>query len=194
MKRILLGGLLGGLAMFLWEGLAHEALPLGEAGIKGLSDDTPVVVSIKASVKEPGFYMFPWVEETSGMTGAQKQEAMQRTMEKAKQGPAGLMVVHPEGRDYSMPKLLGVQAVLDILAMLLAAALVAWSAVLKSYGSRVLFVAALGLLPGLTVHLPLWNWYAFPAAYAMAQIFVHVAGFLLGALVVAAMVRPARYI
>jgi hypothetical protein len=31
-KNILLAGLLGGLALFAWESVAHMALPLGEAG------------------------------------------------------------------------------------------------------------------------------------------------------------------
>src|ERR1043165_6600426 len=109
MKRILLGGLLGGIAMFLWEGLAHEVLPLGEAGIKGLSNQPAILAALKENVKEPGFYIFPWMEETPGMTSAQKQQAMQQAMEKAKQGPAGLMVVHPEGTDYSMGSLLAMQ-------------------------------------------------------------------------------------
>ena len=194
MKRILLGGLLGGIAMFLWEGLAHEVLPLGMAGIKGLSIDAPVSAAIKQSLQDPGFYIFPWVDHTPAMSSAQKKEAVQKTMDQAKIGPAGLMVVHPEGRDYSFGKLLGTQAVFDILTMLLAAFLVAWCAALKGYGARVLFVAVLSLLPALTVHLPQWNWYEFPAAYTMAQILVNVVGFLLGALIVAAMVKPARYI
>jgi len=194
MKRILLGGLAGGIAMFLWEGIAHEVLPLGEAGIKGLNNQAAVLAALKENVKEAGFYIFPWMEETPGMTRAQKQQAMQQAMEKARQGPAGLMVVHPEGTDYSMPKLLGVQALLDIGVMLLASVLVAWSAPLKSYSAKVLFVAALGLLPTLTVELPMWNWYRFPGAYAGAQLVVHLVGFLLGGLGIAAMVRPARYI
>lgn len=194
MKRIILGAVVGGIAMFLWEGLAHEALPLGEAGLKGLSAESPAVAAIKQNINAPGFYLFPWVEETPGMTSAQKQQAAQKSMQQAKVGPAGLMVVHPEGMDYSMPKLLGIQCVLDILTMLLASVLVSWCAVLKGYGARVLFVAALGLLPTLTVHLPLWNWYNFPGAYTAAQFVVHAVGFLLGGLVVAALVRPARYI
>jgi hypothetical protein len=32
-KRIILAGVLGGIAMFIWTAIAHMALPLGEAGI-----------------------------------------------------------------------------------------------------------------------------------------------------------------
>jgi hypothetical protein len=194
MKRIILGGVLGGIAMFLWEGLAHEVLPLGEAGVKMLSHEPPVLAALKENVKEPGFYIFPGFDQPPGMTSEQKQQAMQKAMDKARAGPAGLMVVHPEGTDYAMGKLLGMQCVFDVVTMLLAAFLVAWSAPLKAYGSRLIFVAVLGLLPTLAVHLPQWNWYRFPVAYTMAQFVVHLVGFAIGGLIVAAMVRPARYI
>ena len=194
MNRIILGGLLGGILLFLWEGLAHEVLPLGEAGIKGFSNQAVVLASLKENVKESGFYIFPWMEETPGMTSDQKKQAMQAAMEKGKQGPTGLMMIHPQGRDYSMPKLLGAQFVFDLAAMLLAAFLVSWCGVLKSYGSRLFFVTALGLFPVLSAHLPQWNWYGFPGAYTSAQAVMDVVGFLLGGLAVAGLVRPARYI
>src|SRR5215831_3378116 len=162
MKRIILGGILGGIAMFMWEGFAHEVLPLGEAGIKGLGNETPVVTSIKENVQQAGFYAFPWRDETPGLS---KQEVMQKAMEKAKAGPAGIMIVSPGGVEYNMGKLLGVQSAFDIVAMLLAAALVSWAGVLKGYGGRVAFVTLLGLFPVLSVDLPYHNWYAFPGTY-----------------------------
>ena len=190
MKRILLGGVLGGLAMFFWEGLAHEVLPLGQAGLNGLAIDSAVPVAAKQGIRQAGLYMFPWYEETPQMTSDQKKQGMQKAMEQAKAGPTGMMVVYPEGRDYSAGKLLATQAVLDILVMLLAAVLVARGTVLKSYGARAGFVGALGLIPGLTVHLPFWNWYGFPTAYATAQIVMHIVAFVVGGLVVGALVRP----
>jgi hypothetical protein len=189
MKRIILGGILGGIAFFMWEGLAHDVLPLGEAGIKSLSNETVILTALKDNVKEPGFYIFPGAVESPGVS---KGQAMQTAMEKAKAGPAGIMIVHPEGIDYSMGKLLGVQCAFDIVVMLLAAALVSWAGVLKGYGGRVMFVTVLGLFPTLSVDLPLWNWYRFPASYTAAQFVEHLAGYLIGGLVVAAIVKPSR--
>jgi hypothetical protein len=189
MKRILLGGILGGIAFFIWEGLAHEVLPLGEAGLKGLSNEPAVLVALKENVKEPGFYIFPWMVQAPGLT---KDQAMQKTMEKSKAGPAGIMIVHPEGIDFSMGSLLGTQCALDIVVMLLAAALVSWAGVLKGFGGRVMFVTLLGLFPTLSVDLPFWNWYRFPSAFTAAQFFEHLVGYFIGGLVVAAIVKPAR--
>ena len=46
MTRILLAGLLAGLAVFAWESIAHMALPLGDAGIKPLSNEQAVVTLV----------------------------------------------------------------------------------------------------------------------------------------------------
>jgi hypothetical protein len=117
---------------------------------------------------------------------------MQKTMEKAKIGPAGIMVVAPGGVEYNMGVLLGKQCGFDIVAMLIAAALVSWAGVLKGYGGRVTFVTLLGLFPTLSVDLPFWNWYGFPSTFTAAQFVVHIVGYLVGGLVLAAIVKPVR--
>ena len=175
--------------MFMWEGLAHEVLPLGEAGIKGLSNEPPVLAALRDNVKEAGFYIFPWMDTTPGPS---KDQAMQKTMEKARAGPAGIMIVAPGGVDYNMGTLLGKQCAFDVVAMLLAAALVSWAGVLKGFGGRAMFVTLLGLFPTLSVDLPFNNWYGFPATFTAAQFVVHLVGYLVGGLVVAAIVKPAR--
>jgi hypothetical protein len=80
-KRILLAGMLGGLALFLWETVAHVVSPLGEAGIRALSNEQAVLAALKENVKEPGFYFFPAPENKPGMT-KQQQQAMQVAMDK----------------------------------------------------------------------------------------------------------------
>jgi len=189
MKRIILGGILGGIAMFMWEGLAHEVLPLGEAGIGGMTGEPAVMACIKDNVKQGGFFIFPWMDTTPGLT---KDQRMQKTMEKAKVGPAGLMVVSPGGMEYNMGTLLGKQCLFDIVAMLLAAALVSWAGVLKGFGGRLGFVTLLGLLPTLSVDLPFNNWYGFPNTFTAAQFVMHMVGYFVGGLLIAVIVKPTR--
>ena len=186
-KRIVLAAILGGLAMFIWEFVAHDMLPLGEAGLKPL-DSEPFSAAVKASVREPGFYMFP-MGETAGMSGAQKQAAMQQYMDKSRVNPTGLMVVYPQGRDFNFGKNLATQFACDVAAMLLVSALVAWATMLKGLGARLLFVTSFGLIPTLVVQIPLWNWYGFPTAYMLAQATVNLGSFFAGGLVVAWLVR-----
>lgn len=190
-KKIVLAGILGGIALFLWESVAHMVLPLGEAGIKAIGNEQTVIAALKENIKEPGLYFFPAPDRTPGMSREQQQEAERKLQEKWRTGPSGIMVFHPEGVGVSFPQQLGTQFGADVLAMLLAALLLSWATGLASYAGRVLFVALLGLFPTLAVEIPLWNWYGFSTIYMLAQFTVHLAGFALAGLVVAALVRPA---
>ena len=190
MKRILLAGLLGGLALFLWEFVAHDVLPLGEAGLRSLDKVNSLAMqeAWRAAVKEPGFYMVPGPDTRPGMTAQEKQDDMAKFQESWRKGPSGIMVVHPEGSDKAIGLQLGTQFAGDVVVMLLAAFVVAQ---LRPAGFvyKVMMVAMLGLLPTLQSELPQWNWYGFPTQFMLAQLTTHLVGFCLGGLILAKLVR-----
>ncbi len=188
MKRIILGAILGGLAMFIWDFIAHEVLPLGEAGVKSI-DNEPLQTAIQANIKDAGFYIFP-APDISGMSKAQQEAAMQQAAEKMRKGPTGIMVVYPQGREFVMPKNLATQYISDVLEMLVAGVLVAWATRLKAYTPRLAFITILGLIPALATLVPQWNWYGFPTLYMLSQTVTTLLGFLAGGLVVAKLVHP----
>jgi hypothetical protein len=191
MTKILLAGLLGGIAMFMWEGLAHEVLPLGEAGVSGLSNEAAIVSTVKDNVKQAGFYIFPGGDLLQpGLTGAQREEAMKKAAEQWKAGPAGIMVVHPEGLGGDAPVNLVTQALFDIGVTLVAAILLSF-APLSSFGARLAFVTAIGLVPTLNAELPYWNFYGFPTVFVMAQALIHLVGFAVAGVVLGMMVKSA---
>ena len=190
-KKIILAGILGGLALFVWEAMAHMMLPLGEAGVKAIGSEQIVLSALKENIKEPGFYFFPAPDRTPGMSKEQRQEAERKIQETWRTGPSGIMVFHPQGTGVTFPQQLATQCIADVLAMLLAAILLSWVTGITGYAGRVLFIALLGLFPTLAVEVPLWNWYGFPTIYTLAQFTIHLAGFAVGGLVLAALVRPA---
>ncbi len=178
MSKILLAGVLGGLALFAWESVAHMVLPLGEAGVRGLGEhETPVLAAFKDHVKEPGFYYFPAPEDKPGMTTEQKGKAMEVAMQRAASEPAGILIVYPQGRVVTLGTRLPIQLAADVVVML------------KGYGSRVGFVTLMGLIPTLQTDMPQWNWYGFPGTYFAAQFLVHLVGFAVGGLVLAKLVK-----
>ncbi|PWU05257.1 MAG: hypothetical protein C5B51_15015 [Terriglobia bacterium] len=172
MKRILLAGLLSGIAVFAWESVTHLASPLGQAGIKPLSNEQAVLTSLKDNIEDAGFYFFP---------APTPQNAGQ-------QGVTGIMVVNPNGSLAMAPGQLITQAGADIIAMILAAALLV-AVPIAGFGKRVLFVTAMGLLPVLRSELPYWNWYGFPSMYLIAQTVIQVGAFAVGGLVLAKMIK-----
>ena len=59
-RRILLSGLLGGLAMFVWTSLTHIVLPLGEFGVQEIPDDAALLNAMHAKLGESTrLYLFP---------------------------------------------------------------------------------------------------------------------------------------
>jgi hypothetical protein len=183
-KRVLLAGLLAGIVLYVWESVAHLALPLGELGIRGLDHEAAMLTAIKANVTQDGFYFFPNPFPPGGTAEQQKQVEQLMLA-----GPSGIMIVHPNGDPGLTAPRLALQALFDILSMLLAAIVLAQAVALKGFGSRVGLVAMLAAFPTLRTELPQWNWYGFPALYTTAQFALHLVGFILGGLVLAKMIR-----
>ena len=73
-KRVVLAGLLGGVAMFLWMSLAHVVLPLGEAGVQEIQNEPAVLSAMQASLGEKsGLYLFPATGGRSGCNQSAKE-------------------------------------------------------------------------------------------------------------------------
>ncbi len=176
MKRTLLAGVLGALAMYIWTFLAHMLLPLGEAGIKQIDNEQPLLAAMQTSIPGHGLYMFPSMPP--GGDQAQYQN-------KIANGPSGLMVYFPK-RDFSFPKLLGIEFGTELLEAMIAVVLLSFTR-FDTFGGRWGFFALLGLVVAISTNVSYWNWYGFPTAYTSAYIFTGWMGFVCAGLVAAAM-------
>lgn len=54
--RIFLAALLGAIAMFIWSAIAHMMLPLGEAGLRDLPNDSVLKALQNELGDQPGLY------------------------------------------------------------------------------------------------------------------------------------------
>jgi hypothetical protein len=50
--RILVAGVLGGIVMYVWTSIAHMALPLREAGINEIPNESVVLIAMQSSIGE----------------------------------------------------------------------------------------------------------------------------------------------
>lgn len=185
-KKIIIGGIVAGLVMFLWGAVSHMVLQLGDAGLSQLKEqEEPVLAALRDHVKEPGLYFFP------GMSSNRPSEAEQKAwQEKYRRGPAGLLLCLPQGGEAMTGGQFVVQIGSDIALSLLAAVLLAGTGCwLENFVSRVAFVSLLGLLPFLAVNLPYWNWYRFPATFTLAQLADRFLGFVLIGVTLALIVK-----
>jgi hypothetical protein len=177
-KRIILAGILGGFALFVWGSLAHTVLGLGQVGVQALPQQQPVMDTLKASVPQTGFYFFP-----------QPDSAMKLPPDKIG-GPYGILIYHPAGAGASMTGQLMTELALNVFLALFAAFLLSLASGLTGFASRVGFVTLLGLIVGLMTNVQYWNWYGFPTSYTVAAVFIDVVGFLVVGLVAAGLLKP----
>lgn len=184
MARIIIAGIVGGIIMFMWSFVAHEVLPTGEMGLKSLPDDARLSEAIKSAVHEPGLYMYPGMDMTHKPTDAE----MQAWQTRYETGPSGLLLCYPNGRHFNMGQLMGVEALADILAALLGAAILSQMA--TTYGRRLAAAIGLGIIAILLIDVSLWNWYGFSMEYVLAEAIDIVGGWLLAGLVMAAIAKP----
>ena len=144
-----------------------------------------MVDALRQHVPEDGFYFIPGMDERARKTEAGRKEWEQRYAA----GPTGLLIYHPHGEQPVTARLLGVELLTDVVAVMIAA----WAAAqARGFTRRVLVVTCFGLAGWMAIEASYWNWYGFPAAYEVAQLVDQVVGFALAGLAVAWIVRPVK--
>jgi hypothetical protein len=188
--RIFLAGVLGAVAMFAWTAVAHMALPLGEAGVQNTTDDDALLSAMKSTVKDKeGLYLYPTMGLPPDATHAQQSAAMEKYPEKLEKHPSGIFLYHPAGsRPMNMGKYLTVEFITELCEALLVVSLLAQTRIV-SFGGRVGFVTAAGLMTAISTNVSYWNWYGFPTNYTASYMFIQFIGFFLVGVVAAIMFR-----
>ena len=195
-KRIILGGVLGGLALFIWGFLSHTVLMLGDAGLKSIDPaaSDAFVIAAKGAFKESGLYFFPhfdW-QAVAKMPADQKKAAEKAYEQKIQSGPSGVIVVMATKAEMMSPWQLGREYLTNLFTCLILAFLLSQLKDTTKYTCRVCFCATAGFLVGLAVNVPFWNWYDFPGTYTIAQLVDHTIGFTLAGLVLAKLIDPSK--
>jgi len=185
--KILLAGVLGGLALFAWLSVAHILTPLGETGVEEIPNEQAVTSAMKANITHSGLYLFPGWGLPPEATHSQKMEAMKNMGPKIAAGPTGILVFRQTGQAMAARQLI-TEFVNNVLQILLGAFLLAQTSI-RRYASKVGFFLVLGIIAAISTNVSYWNWYGFPTNYTSAYIFTEIAGFLIAGLVVAAIVK-----
>ena len=187
--RILLAAILGGIAMFIWTSIAHMALPLGEAGINEIPNESAVLDAMKSSMGDKtGLYIFPGLGIGKDATHEQKSEAMKQMQQRIATNPSGILMYHPPGRPFGFGKSLAVEFSTEVLQAILVIWLLAQTRI-ESFGGRVGFVVIAGILAAITTNVSYWNWYGFPCVYTASYILIEIIGFVLVGIVAAMLLR-----
>jgi hypothetical protein len=187
--RILLAGILGGIAMFVWTSIAHMALPLGEAGIREIPNESAVLSATQSSMGEKtGLYIFPGLGVAENATRDKKNEAMKQMQQKIAASPSGILMYHPPGRPFAFGKSLAIEFSTEVLQAILVIWLLAQTGI-ASFAGRFGFVLIAGIMAAITTNVSYWNWYGFPGIYTASYILIEIVGFVLVGVIAALMLR-----
>lgn len=188
-KRILLAGVLGGLAMFIWASIAHMVVPLGSTGVREIPNEAPVLGAMQSSLGQTsGLYIFPGLGAGPNPTTAQRNAAMKDYGPKLAANPSGLLIYHPPGAKGITGGKLGLEFLTEVVETLLAVFLLAQTR-LESYAGKVGFIVLVGIIAALATNIPYWNWYGFPGNYTAAYMTTQIVGYLSAGLVAAAVMK-----
>ena len=189
--KILFAGVLGGIVMFVWTSIAHMALPLGEAGIREIPNESTVLGAMQSNMGEQtGLYIFPGPGIGKNATREEKNEAMKHISEKMASNPSGILMYNAAGRRFTLGKWLGVEFGKELLEAILVVFLLAQTRIV-SFAGRVGFVLVAGIMAAISTNVSYWNWYGFPGVYTASYMFTQIVGFLLVG-IVAALLLPKR--
>jgi hypothetical protein len=189
-KQLALGGLLGGLTLFVWSFLAHMP-PVGTMGYGSVSaeKEAPVLAALAAAMDRRAIYVLPRVDMHA------TPEAQRDWTARYQAGPSAVVLVdpHPGRRAVAGSVFVG-QIIAELLTAILSATLGAAIALGLSsplnYWPRVLLLAAIGVIATIDVDASYWSWYGIPTAFLVAQFVDHLGGWLLAGLVLARICRP----
>ncbi len=167
--RTILAGVLAAVAVFMWQWVAHDVLPLGLTGVSTLQNEQAVQDALKTNIGDAdGLYMFP-MAMAKGDTNAK--------------GPEGMLVYHSNISTMS-PMQLGSEFVIEIVEMVILAFLLAQTRI-GNLWCRVGFAAAAGVMVAITTNGSYHIWYGFPADYTAAAMLMTVVGYSVGGTVIA---------
>ncbi len=185
MKKVFLGGLVGGIILFLWSFLAWVILPLHSPTLHEIPNEDAVISALNLALPAHAVYTFPHNPGTSAGEAAQNAWA-----EKVKRGPGGMIIYSPSGADPMMAGQMVGGVIIDILSALIVAWLLTRSTALTaSYLSRVAFCGMFAIFAAFFDYLTMWNWMGFPADFTTALIVDGLIAWLLAGLAIAAIVK-----
>lgn len=185
-KQILIGGLSGGLALFVWSLVAWTMLPLEGSVMRALPSEQAIVDALLASGAGEGIYVVP----APLHPGAVLQGETTAREEKLRRGPTAVLVYDPAGASPNRMFWPLARGIAFCLAAATFAALALSRARLASWAARVAFVLGLGLFAWVLGPGTQWVWFNYPTDYLVASLADTVGGWLIVGIVQTGIVRP----
>ncbi|MGH7207064.1 MAG: hypothetical protein ACREI2_12745 [Nitrospiraceae bacterium] len=181
---LVLGGLLGGMALFVWGSISWMVLPWHMMTFEKFKDEATIAQALTANALRPGLYLLPNVHKHDpGVTEEQKKAEEAGGMKRMVQGPFMFASVSLAGAGN-----MGHPLLITLLSNILSALLATWM-LLKTNGLRYLgrvgFVMLIALTAAIVAYLPDWTWWHFSTSFTAVGVADLLIGWFLAGLVIA---------
>ncbi|MFP6634045.1 MAG: hypothetical protein VCD16_15540 [Planctomycetota bacterium] len=163
MKKIIIAGLIGGIASFL-AAFALQTSGLHNIKISRFKDEKAVEKVLADNAPLPGFYFLPY-PDTKGLSGEEATRATEDAMEQMANGMFVTGAVRPAGGKPMTESIILQFITCCLCSIALAALLCAMGK--KSFGRRVGFTLTLALFGFAAFLLPFWTWYGYPGTFIL---------------------------
>ena len=188
-KQIIIGGIVGGITLFMWGFISWVVLPWHYGTVKQHEGINTVVEDITEHVPESGVYYLPAMAFDH-----EDEQAMNDWEEMHRTGPRGYIFLQATPTDPMPPMLLVKGFAADVVASMMASLLLLIAIPsLPNYQSRVVFVAALGAFSILSVYLVDGIFHDFPLRYSLGLAADTAIAWVLAGITIAAVVRPKKH-
>ena len=186
LKQIIIGGIVGGIALFAWGFVSWAAMDWHHNTVQSHEGIDAVVESIDEHLPETGVYYFPPMLFEKGDT-----VAMEEWMELHRTEPHGMIFYNATLGDPMPPSRLLRGFLTDIIASMMASILLIMALPnLPRYWGRVFYVMALGVFAVMSVHLVNGVFHDMPMSWTVGVGLDLTASWLIAGLVLGAIVRP----
>ncbi|MCI5051899.1 MAG: hypothetical protein MRY21_02030 [Simkaniaceae bacterium] len=177
MKRVFFGGILGAIVAFIWLTISWSFLPWHQCSFQQFKSPESVRATLMANVEKAGLYTVPGMPDSDDTIYAE-----------AEKGPVMFATIKPQGVKLDF----GAMAIYGFIIVLITAWFVAYMTTLfkaDCYMGKVWYITVLGFLMAFMSNACLWNWWFFPASYAVVMIVDSVITWFLAGLVIAPFIR-----
>ncbi len=183
-RRLVLGGVLGGVVLFVWGMISYMLLPWHAATLEQFKDEQAVAQVLAANAAGSGVYLLPNPHRHDpALTAEQRKAAAEDGVARMMQGPFMFAAVSLHGaRD------MGAALLMNLLVNMVSAGLVLWLLMQTgglSYRRRVGFVVMVALAAAMIVHGPYWIWWGFSTPFTLVEFADPLIGWFLVGLVLA---------
>lgn len=181
-KSLLLGSVLGGLAVFIWGTISWMVLPWHMPTLKSFSDQQAVTAALQANAPVTGIYLLPNHAPAGASPEAQQRQDAQM-QQQWRDGPRAFVAYVQTGTNSMWPAMIK-GLLFNIVAALVLTLLILRSGV-TGFTAKTLFIAFIAVFAGLASYVPMWNWWGFAGDYTLVSLADLVVSWIIGGAVIA---------